>query len=148
MSFGRGKPVSALGGGALVWKETPAPHGILDQSELPNRWTALMRAGAYNAARFPMALRVLSAIPALGIGTTLYDPEFSRGPMPGSAVALAGALLPDLDAGNDLRTQRAEALAARLVAETDDPDKFRGSGRGELHLSVLIESFRREGYEL
>jgi GTP-binding protein len=29
-----------------------------------------------------------------------------------------------------------------------DPDKFRVSGRGELHLSVLIETMRREGYEL
>ncbi|MDP6375811.1 MAG: translational GTPase TypA [Pseudomonadales bacterium] len=34
------------------------------------------------------------------------------------------------------------------VAETDDPDRFLVSGRGELHLSVLIESMRREGYEL
>ncbi len=30
----------------------------------------------------------------------------------------------------------------------EDPDKFRVSGRGELHLSVLIENMRREGYEL
>jgi GTP-binding protein len=37
---------------------------------------------------------------------------------------------------------------ALRVAETDDPDKFRVSGRGELHLSVLIETMRREGYEL
>ena len=34
------------------------------------------------------------------------------------------------------------------VEETDSPDQFRVSGRGELHLSVLIESMRREGYEL
>lgn len=34
------------------------------------------------------------------------------------------------------------------VQETDDPDRFRVSGRGELHLSVLIETMRREGYEL
>ena len=33
------------------------------------------------------------------------------------------------------------------VEETDDPDKFRVSGRGELHLSILIENMRREGYE-
>ncbi len=32
--------------------------------------------------------------------------------------------------------------------ETDDPDKFQVSGRGELHLSVLIETMRREGFEL
>lgn len=33
------------------------------------------------------------------------------------------------------------------VEDTDDPDRFRVSGRGELHLSVLIETMRREGYE-
>jgi GTP-binding protein len=33
------------------------------------------------------------------------------------------------------------------VEETDDPDKFRVAGRGELHLSILIENMRREGYE-
>ncbi len=33
------------------------------------------------------------------------------------------------------------------VEETDSPDVFKVSGRGELHLSVLIENMRREGYE-
>lgn len=33
------------------------------------------------------------------------------------------------------------------VEETEDPDKLRVSGRGELHLSILIENMRREGYE-
>jgi GTP-binding protein len=37
---------------------------------------------------------------------------------------------------------------ALRVDETSDPDKFRVSGRGELHLSVLIETMRREGFEL
>ncbi|MDZ7770927.1 MAG: translational GTPase TypA [Woeseiaceae bacterium] len=37
---------------------------------------------------------------------------------------------------------------ALRVATTDDPDRFRVSGRGELHLSVLIETMRREGFEL
>jgi GTP-binding protein len=37
---------------------------------------------------------------------------------------------------------------ALAVAETDDPDRFEVSGRGELHLSVLIETMRREGYEV
>jgi len=43
-----------------------------------------------------------------------------------------------------------EALhnVALRVSETDDPDRFEVSGRGELHLSVLIETMRREGYEL
>ncbi|MCG6885588.1 MAG: translational GTPase TypA [Proteobacteria bacterium] len=37
---------------------------------------------------------------------------------------------------------------ALRVELTEDPDKFRVSGRGELHLSILIENMRREGYEL
>ena len=37
---------------------------------------------------------------------------------------------------------------ALRVEPTADPDKFRVSGRGELHLSILIENMRREGYEL
>ncbi len=36
---------------------------------------------------------------------------------------------------------------ALSVVDTEDPDRFRVSGRGELHLSVLIETMRREGYE-
>lgn len=37
---------------------------------------------------------------------------------------------------------------ALRVEDTDSPEKFKVSGRGELHLSVLIENMRREGYEL
>ena len=37
---------------------------------------------------------------------------------------------------------------ALRVEETEDADKFRVSGRGELHLGILIENMRREGYEL
>lgn len=37
---------------------------------------------------------------------------------------------------------------ALRVEQTDDPDKFKVSGRGELHLAILIENMRREGYEL
>lgn len=37
---------------------------------------------------------------------------------------------------------------ALRAEQMEDPDKFRVSGRGELHLSVLIETMRREGFEL
>jgi GTP-binding protein len=37
---------------------------------------------------------------------------------------------------------------ALRVTQGDTPDKYRVSGRGELHLSVLIETMRREGFEL
>ncbi len=40
------------------------------------------------------------------------------------------------------------ANVALRVEETDDPDRFVVFGRGELHLGILIENMRREGYEL
>ena len=46
-----------------------------------------------------------------------------------------------------LETELKHNVALR-VEETSDPDKFRVSGRGELHLSVLIETMRREGFEI
>ena len=62
-------------------------------------------------------------------------------------------------AGLESRFLTSRQLRARLfreashnvalrVEETPDPDRFQVSGRGELHLSVLIETMRREGYEL
>lgn len=40
-----------------------------------------------------------------------------------------------------------ETNVAMRVKETDSPDTFEVSGRGELHLSILIETMRRQGYE-
>lgn len=44
--------------------------------------------------------------------------------------------------------KEAETNVSLKVAETDAPDAFQVSGRGELHLGILIETMRREGYEL
>lgn len=41
-----------------------------------------------------------------------------------------------------------ETNVGLVVEETDSTDNFKVSGRGELHLSILIENMRREGYEL
>lgn len=43
--------------------------------------------------------------------------------------------------------REAETNVSLRVAETDSPDTFEVAGRGELHLSILIETMRREGYE-
>jgi GTP-binding protein len=62
-------------------------------------------------------------------------------------------------AGQDGRYLTSRHLRARLfkemernvslrVGETDSPDSFQVCGRGELHLSILIESMRREGFEM
>ena len=44
--------------------------------------------------------------------------------------------------------KEAQTNVALRVEETDSADVFKVSGRGELHLSILIETMRREGYEL
>ena len=49
---------------------------------------------------------------------------------------------------SDRLDQELKHNVALRVEATDDPDKFRVSGRGELHLAVLIENMRREGFEL
>jgi GTP-binding protein len=49
---------------------------------------------------------------------------------------------------NDRLEQELIHNVALRVEDTGDPDKFRVSGRGELHLAILIETMRREGFEL
>ncbi|HEX7714867.1 MAG TPA: translational GTPase TypA [Bacillota bacterium] len=44
--------------------------------------------------------------------------------------------------------KEAQTNVSLKVTETDSPDAFQVSGRGELHLAILIETMRREGYEL
>ena len=48
----------------------------------------------------------------------------------------------------DRLTRETQHNVALKVEDTADADKFKVSGRGELHLSILIETMRREGYEL
>jgi GTP-binding protein len=48
----------------------------------------------------------------------------------------------------DRLTRELLANVALRVEDTEDADIFRVSGRGELHLTILIENMRREGYEL
>jgi GTP-binding protein len=47
----------------------------------------------------------------------------------------------------DRLNRELETNVALRVEETDSPDRFSVSGRGELHLGILIETMRREGYE-
>ena len=105
----------------------------------------------------------ITGIDGLGISDTLCDP---------SAVEALPALTVDEPtvsmtlqvnnspfAGQDGKFVTSRQIRERLhkelihnvalrVEDTEDPDKFRVSGRGELHLSILIENMRREGFEL
>jgi GTP-binding protein len=58
-----------------------------------------------------------------------------------------GRFVTSRQVGERLEREAIHNVALR-VEQTDDPEKFRVSGRGELHLSVLLETMRREGYEL
>lgn len=117
LSFGRGKPLSALGGGAIAWPGDP-PRAVQHVPVTAQPLPAALRALAYDAARWPALLGVLARIPALGIGETVYDTEFARGPVPGAALCLAHALLPELEAGNRARAEVALELASALRRDT------------------------------
>jgi GTP-binding protein len=106
---------------------------------------------------------VVSGIEAVTIGATLADPEQPE------ALPVLAVDEPTLNMTFQVNTSRfagqegrfvtsrqlSERLARELntnvalrVEETPDPDIFRVSGRGELHLTILLENMRREGYEL
>ncbi|MBI4341642.1 MAG: translational GTPase TypA [Candidatus Omnitrophica bacterium] len=99
----------------------------------------------------------------IGIGDTLTDPERPV-PLPPMVIEeptlrMTFAVNKSPFAGKEGKYVTSRVVRERLmkeletnvalrVAETDSPDTFLVSGRGELHLAILIETMRREGYEL
>ncbi|ADE13779.1 GTP-binding protein TypA [Nitrosococcus halophilus Nc 4] len=105
----------------------------------------------------------ISGIENLRISDTLCDPAQVEGLPPLTVdeptVSMTFQVNNSPFAGRDGKYVTSRQLRERLlrelihnvalrVEESDDPDKFKVSGRGELHLSILIENMRREGYEL
>ena len=108
-----------------------------------------------------------SGIDGLGISDTLCDPsaveplpvltvdeptismtfQVNDSPFAGDRDRSGGKFLTSRQLRDRLTRETAHNVALR-VEETGDADKFKVSGRGELHLSILIENMRREGYEL
>jgi GTP-binding protein len=84
-------------------------------------------------------------LPALAVDEPTISMTFqvNKSPFAGQE----GKYLTSRQIGERLEQELKHNVALR-VASTEDPDKFRVSGRGELHLSVLIENMRREGFEL
>ncbi len=105
----------------------------------------------------------LTGLDAPNVSDTLCDPEHVEA-MPPLAVdeptvAMTFQVNTSPFAGREGKYLTSRQLKERLerelihnvalrVEEGTDPEKFRVSGRGELHLSVLLETMRREGYEL
>ncbi len=104
----------------------------------------------------------LCGLPDVGLGETITDPEnpallpglevdeptlaamflVSNSPLAGTE----GKYVTSRHLGDRLMREKERNVALRVNA-TDSPDVFEVCGRGELHLSILIETMRREGYE-
>ncbi len=108
-----------------------------------------------------------SGIEGLGISETICDPaaveqlpvlsvdeptismtfQVNDSPFAGVKDRSGGKFLTSRQLRDRLTRETAHNVALK-VEDTGDADKFKVSGRGELHLSILIETMRREGYEL
>jgi len=104
-----------------------------------------------------------TGIDGLGISDTLCDPANVEALPPLTVdeptVTMTFQVNNSPFAGQDGKFVTSRQISERLeqelihnvalrVEQMPDPDKFRVSGRGELHLGILIENMRREGYEL
>ena len=106
---------------------------------------------------------ILSGIPDITIGDTICSPEkpeaipFTHISEP--TVEMTFSVNDSPFAGREGKYVTSRQLRERLfkellrdvslrVTETDNTDSFSVAGRGEMHLSILVENMRREGYEL
>jgi GTP-binding protein len=89
------------------------------------------------------------ALPALSVDEPMISMTFqvNNSPFVGSKDLSGGKFLTSRQIRERLDREKVHNVALR-VEDGSDADKFLVSGRGELHLSVLIENMRREGYEL
>ncbi|WP_266170193.1 translational GTPase TypA [Dyella subtropica] len=95
------------------------------------------------------ALDTPEALPALTVDEPMISMTFqvNNSPFAGNKDLSGGKFLTSRQIRDRLEREQVHNVALR-VEEGSDADKFLVSGRGELHLSVLIENMRREGYEL
>jgi GTP-binding protein len=88
---------------------------------------------------------VVEALPALSVDEPTVSMTFQVNDSP--FAGQEGKFVTSRNIKERLERELIHNVALR-VEPGDTPEKFRVSGRGELHLSVLIESMRREGFEL
>ncbi|MDF1536966.1 MAG: translational GTPase TypA [bacterium] len=105
----------------------------------------------------------IAGLEKVAIGDTVTDPDHPEG-LPYVAIeeptiamnfmvntspfaGREGALVTSRNIRERLHRELRTNLSLR-VADTGSPDTFKVSGRGELHLAILIENMRREGYEM
>ncbi|HRD48446.1 MAG: translational GTPase TypA [Candidatus Competibacter sp.] len=148
---------------------TNTPVVILDRHGQRRNGRVLQVLGFQGLERieFPEAsagdIIAFTGIDGLGISDVLCDPGHVE-PLPPlkvdePAMSMTFQVNTSPFAGRDGKYVTSRQVRERLyrelihnvalrIEDTEDPDKFKVSGRGELHLSILIENMRREGYEL
>ncbi len=91
----------------------------------------------------------VEALPALTVDEPTISMTFqvNNSPFAGNKDLSGGKFLTSRQIRERLTRETLHNVALK-VEDTADPDKFKVSGRGELHLSILIETMRREGFEL
>ncbi|MFQ5660183.1 MAG: translational GTPase TypA [Gammaproteobacteria bacterium] len=148
---------------------TNTPVTVIDPQAKQHRARILQLFGFLGLERIEVAqaqagdIIAFTGIDNLGISDTLCDPDHVA-PLPAlkvdeATVSMTFQVNNSPLSGHEGQYVTSRQLRERLyrelvhnvalrVEDTADPDRFRVSGRGELHLSILIENMRREGYEL
>ena len=140
--------------------------GYDDQSLLSARVAKLMRHEGLSRVEITEAsageIVCVAGIPEINIGDTVCPPDAVE-PLPfinidEPTIAMTFSVNNSPFAGNEGKFVTSRHLRERLfkemetnvsmrLEETESPDAYEVKGRGELHLSILIENMRRQGYE-
>ena len=152
---------------------TNMPVTVIDRNGKPRNAKVLQVLGFHGLERHEVKeaqagdIVAISGIEALSISETVCDPsqveqlevltvdeptismtfQVNNSPFAGTKDRSGGKFLTSRQLRDRLMRETQHNVALK-VEDTDDADKFKVSGRGELHLSILIETMRREGYEM
>ncbi len=152
---------------------TNMPVTVIDRDGKPRNAKVLQVLGFMGLERHEVKeanagdIIAISGIEGLSISETVCDPsaveqlevltvdeptismtfQVNNSPFAGNKDRSGGKFLTSRQLRDRLMRETQHNVALK-VEDTEDADKFKVSGRGELHLSILIETMRREGYEL
>ena len=166
IGIGRVERGSVRVGDSVTLLPLGEPGPVASEDVMPGRVTQLYGFEGLERVEIEEAMAgeivAVAGLEGVEIGTTITDPE-TRERLQGIAVE-EPTLSVDFTVNNspfagrvgkfvttrqvrDRLMKELERNVALRVEETDVPDTFAVSGRGELHLAILMETMRREGYE-
>jgi GTP-binding protein len=160
IGIGRIRRGSVRPGQAVALRYGTEDHGVAKIGQVL-AFTGLERRPVEEASAGDIV--AITGVEGVNIGLTVCDPEAPEGLPPirvdEPTLAMNFQVNTSPFAGREGKFVTSRQLRERLyrelqsnvalrVEDTEEPDVFRVSGRGELHLTILIENMRREGYEL